>query len=104
MKYVASAVIQMPTYELEDPFRQDLKRLTPEQYRLFKKAVRKMVEDIKAKRPFRAGLRVERFESIKGAYEMSWAPDGRALFTYGTSPHPGDTHIIWLRVGTHDIY
>ncbi len=35
---------------------------------------------------------------------MSWANDGRALFTYGSSPHQGDTHIIWLRVGTHDIF
>jgi mRNA-degrading endonuclease YafQ of YafQ-DinJ toxin-antitoxin module len=94
----------MPTYELKPLFQQDLKRLTPEQYKLFKKAVNKMVEDIKAKRPFRPGLRAKRFQSIEGAYEMSWAPDGRAIFTYGTSPQPGDTHIIWLRVGTHAIF
>lgn len=30
--------------------------------------------------------------------------DGRALFAYGDSPHPGDVHVIWLRIGTHDIY
>lgn len=37
-------------------------------------------------------------------YEFRFAGDGRALFMYGTSPHPGDVHIVWLRVGTHDIY
>lgn len=35
---------------------------------------------------------------------MTWANDGRALFKYGTSPHPGDVHIIWLRVGSHEIF
>lgn len=70
---------------------------------MFLEAVRQMVEDLKAKRPFRPGLRVKKFQRLPGVFEMYWAPDGRALFTYGTSPHPGDVHILWLRIGTHDI-
>jgi hypothetical protein len=94
----------MPTYEMEASFLSDLRRLSRAERRLFREAVDKMVEDLKAKRPFRAGLRVKRFRRIPGAYELAWANDGRALFTYGTSPHPGDTHIVSLRVGTHDIF
>ena len=35
---------------------------------------------------------------------MTWAPDGRALFCYGDEVHPGETHVEWLRIGTHDIF
>jgi hypothetical protein len=82
----------------------DLDRLTPEQRLQFEAAAREMVADIKASRPFRSSLRIKRFQSIPGYYEMSFAGDGRALFEYGTSPRQGDVHIIWQRVGTHKIY
>jgi hypothetical protein len=52
---------------------------------------------------FRKGLRIKRLEGTPDVWEMTWADDGRALFTYGTSIRPGDPHIIWLRIGTHDI-
>ena len=94
----------MPTYERSAEFLNDLARLTPEQRQQFQAAVRQMVEDLKANRPFRPSLGVERFHKRKSAYEMRWGVDGRALFEYGTSPHPGETHIIWLAVGTHRIY
>lgn len=94
----------MPTYEADQIFLRDWDRLTPGQRKRFKTAVRRFVEDLKAKRPPRPGLGIQRFEGHEGVFELRWAPDGRALFTYGTSPHPGDTHVIWLRIGTHDIY
>jgi hypothetical protein len=34
---------------------------------------------------------------------MTWAGDGRAIFTYGAEVRPGERHIIWLAVGTHAI-
>ncbi len=37
-------------------------------------------------------------------FEFHFAPDGRALFRYGTSLHAGEVHVIWLHIGTHDIY
>jgi transposase len=94
----------MPMYERSPEFMHDLERLTPEQRLQFEAAVREMVEDLKARRPFRASLGIKRFHKRPHACEMSWAGDGRALFEYGTSPHQGDVHIIWLAVGTHDIY
>jgi hypothetical protein len=39
-----------------------------------------------------------------GIYEMTWEmPDGRATFHYGASLHPGDAHIVWRRIGGHEI-
>ncbi|MFF4325802.1 hypothetical protein ACWC5F_23710 [Streptomyces sp. NPDC001272] len=32
----------------------------------------------------------------------TWAPDGRATFTYGHG-HPSGCHIIWRRIGSHAI-
>ncbi len=94
----------MPTYERSDEFLHDLARLTPEQRKQFEAAVREMIEDMKAGRPFRNSLGVERFHRRRGAYEMRWGIDGRALFEYGASPRQGETHIIWLAVGSHRIY
>jgi hypothetical protein len=94
----------MPTYEADQEFLRDWRHLTPAQQQRFKMAVRKLVEDLKAKRPPRRGLGIERFEGREGVFEFHWAPNGRALFMYGTSPHPGDVHVIWLRIGTYDIY
>ncbi len=34
---------------------------------------------------------------------MTWAPNGRATFQYGDEATPGETHVIWRRIGTHDI-
>jgi hypothetical protein len=46
---------------------------------------------------------VKGVQALAGVFEMTWANDGRALFTYGSSPHSGDVHITWLRVGSHSI-
>ena len=34
---------------------------------------------------------------------MTWAPDGRALFSMGHPVAEGKRHIIWHRVGSHSI-
>jgi hypothetical protein len=36
-------------------------------------------------------------------WEITFAPDGRATFQYGDEIDPGTPHIIWRRVGTHDV-
>lgn len=94
----------MPTYETAPTFLRDWQHLSPAQQRLFRRAMRKFVADLKAWHAPRAGLGIKGLQGHEGIYEFRYAPDGRALFRYGTSPHPGDTHIVWLRVGTHDIY
>jgi hypothetical protein len=34
---------------------------------------------------------------------MSYSGDGRATFRYGAGRREGEMHVIWLRVGGHEI-
>jgi len=47
---------------------------------------------------------VKTVQGTGGIYEMTWANDGRATFQFGREVKPGEVHIIWRRVGTHDIF
>jgi len=95
----------MPTYDRWPGFLREWLRLTPAERERFMEAVAEMVEDLKLGRPFRPGLRVQRVQKAKaeGVWEMTWAPDGRATFEYGAERLPGEPHIIWRRIGGHEI-
>ncbi|MEW1678159.1 hypothetical protein [Streptomyces noursei] len=96
----------MPTYEALPRFAADLDRLTPEQRRRFRRTVAAFVEDL-CTGSFRAGLRVKRVQRAPGIYELTWSmgtgPAGRATWEYGPALRPGTPHVIWRRIGTHDI-
>ncbi|MFB7918061.1 hypothetical protein [Streptomyces sp. NPDC056061] len=92
----------MPTYETMTRFNNDLDRLTPEQRRRFRQTVTAFVEDLRTGR-FRAGLRIKRVRCSPGVYELTWAGNGRATWSYGTERIRDDPHVIWRRIGTHDI-
>lgn len=95
----------MPTFETTDRFERDFKRLTREQQALFRKAITEaFIPDIVTGQRFRNGLRVKGVQGAPGVYEMTWHGDGRATFMYGTELTPGEVHIIWRRVGAHDIF
>ncbi len=47
---------------------------------------------------------MHRLETHAGIWSLTWADDGRATFSYGDEIVPGQRHIIWRRIGTHDIY
>ncbi|MCY4651259.1 MAG: hypothetical protein OXC98_12995 [bacterium] len=36
-------------------------------------------------------------------FEMTWAPDGRATFSWGDPVMTGMWHVIWERCGDHGI-
>lgn len=93
----------MPTFEPAKSFRADYRLLTDEQREAFKVAVRRLVEDLRTG-SLRPGLRVKRVRKLAGVWELTWADDGRATFSYGKSIRGGEPHIIWRRVGTHDIF
>jgi hypothetical protein len=61
------------------------------------------VEDLRRSTGFRPGLRVKGVRGASGVFELAWAPDGRATFSYGGAVVEGGPHIIWRRVGTHDV-
>jgi hypothetical protein len=93
----------VPTYETLPRFTTDLDRLTPEQRRRFRQTVAAFVEDLRAG-TFRAGLRVKGVRRAPGVFELTWDGNGRATWSYGTQIVPGEQHIVWRRVGTHDIF
>jgi hypothetical protein len=52
---------------------------------------------------FPPALRVKRVLGSPGVWELTYAPDGRATFSYGDEVLHGEPHVIWRRVGTHDV-
>ncbi|CAA9267258.1 MAG: hypothetical protein AVDCRST_MAG77-3719 [uncultured Chloroflexi bacterium] len=93
----------MPTHEERPQFRRDFDALTHEQQQAFLSALRRFIADLR-RGQFRAGFRVKRVQGAAFVWEMTWAPDGRATFEYGSEVRPGEPHVIWRRIGTHDIF
>ena len=53
---------------------------------------------------FPQALRVKRINGTDRLWEITWNHDGRAVFEYG-DPVPGmGRHLIWRRIGTHEIF
>jgi hypothetical protein len=94
----------VPTYEALSHFLRDWKQLTSGQKAAFMVAVAQFVADLKAGTGFRKGLRVKKMQGHDSVWEMTWAPDGRATFQYGEAVSDGDQHIVWRRIGTHEIF
>jgi len=92
-----------PTYERFSEFDREWSRLPSPQRELFKVAVKKFRADLAAAK-FRKGLRVKRVQGHPGIFEMTFAPDGRATWQCGDEVIDGEPHIIWRRIGTHDIF
>lgn len=93
-----------PTFDRSDPFRKDQEKLTKAQLDQAQIAVRKFVADLQSGKGFRPSLRVKGVAGTDGVYEMTWAKDGRATFQYGPEVKPGEPHVIWRRIGTHDVF
>ncbi|MGH9006155.1 MAG: hypothetical protein ACRDV6_00315 [Acidimicrobiales bacterium] len=84
-------------------FGADFDALSNDQQAAFLAAVELFVADLRAG-SFRPGLRVKGVKGAGGVFEMTWAANGRATFEYGREISPGQTHVIWRRVGTHDVF
>jgi hypothetical protein len=93
----------MPTHDEEDTFWRDYAQLSPEQRKAFAVAIVHLVDDLKSGGGLRKGLRVKRVQGHPGVFELTWADDGRATFHYGQALVAGELHIVWRRIGTHDI-
>jgi hypothetical protein len=39
----------------------------------------------------------------RGVYELRFAPDGRATFTFAPPVREGKPHVILRRIGGHDV-
>ncbi len=93
----------MPTFEQLRRFDRDFAALSDAQREAFRSAVQKFVADLQRGQGFRQGLRVKGVRGAPGMFELTWANDGRATFSYGESRREGEAHIVWHRVGTHDV-
>lgn len=94
----------MPTHEETAQFLREFSTLSPALQARFLDAVRKMVNDMRANQPLRPSLRVKGVQGYPGIFELTWAPNGRATFMFGAERVPGDPHIIWRRIGGHEIF
>lgn len=94
----------MPTFERLPRFNADWNKLTKEQQDQFKTAVEKFVDDLQRGQGFRGGLRVKPVRGTRGIWEMTWANDGRATWQYGAELQAGESHVIWRRIGSHEIF
>ena len=93
----------MPTFSTTRRFERDYAGLSVENRSRFKTAVRQFVADLSGGK-FRKSLRVRGVQGARNVFEMTWAPDGRATFEYGEEQVEGEPHVIWRRVGTHDVF
>lgn len=93
----------MPTFERLPRFVRDFDALSANQQRQFVIAVEKFVADLRTGEGFRAGLRVKGVRGAAGVFELTWADDGRATFSVGETVREREPHVVWRRVGTHDV-
>ena len=94
----------MPTYARTRRFDRDYAALSPDERARFKRAVADFVSDLAAGGRFRKALRVRGVQGARNVFEMTWAPNGRATFEYGPEQVEGEPHVVWRRVGTHDVF
>jgi hypothetical protein len=94
----------VPTFEQLASFLRDYDALTPSQKAAFLRAVVMFVADLRGGQGFRKSLRIKKMAGYDSVWELTWAPDGRATFEYGSPVKEGQPHIRWRRVGTHDIF
>lgn len=98
----------MPTHAQKPAFTRDLKRLNSAQAALFERRLHEFVADLLDMERgrstwFRRTLRVKKVRGYSDVYEMSWASDGRATFALSGPLVEGKLHIVWLRIGGHEI-
>lgn len=93
----------MPTHRELPRFLRDWRRLRADQRDAFLATLELFVAGLEAGR-FDPRLRVKRVQGGAGVWEMTWAPDGRATFHSGDEIRPGDPHVVWRRIGTHEVF
>jgi hypothetical protein len=94
----------VPTFERLARFDREFRRLPRELQRAFLAVLPTFIAALRAAPPaFPPSLRVKRVQGSSGVWEMTYAPDGRATFAYGNEVVAGEPHIIWRRIGTHDV-
>jgi hypothetical protein len=94
----------VPTFDRLALFKREYRKLTPEQKARFRIAVAKLVVALSQAPPSLPGdPLVHPLAGHRGVYELRFAPDGRATFTFGAPVRRSEPHVIWRRIGGHDV-
>jgi hypothetical protein len=94
----------VPTFERLPRFDREFRRLSRELQRAFLAMLPVFILALRATPPsFPPALRVKRVQGTTGVWEVTFAQDGRATFAYGDEVRSGEPHVIWRRVGSHDV-
>ena len=94
----------MPTYQRLPRFDEDWRSLSAADQQRFRTVVARFIEDLEAGRRFRRGLRVKGVQVAGDIMEITFAPDGRATWQFGPEVKAGQAHVVWRRIGTHEIF
>jgi len=95
----------VPTFEKLPRFQKDWKTLEHDlQVRFRDKVKKEFVPAINEGFPYPGGLRMKGIQGATGIWEMTWAPNGRATWQFGEEITKGDPHVIWRRIGNHEIF
>jgi hypothetical protein len=94
----------VPTFAWLRRLRADFDALLPDQQAVFLAVIADFVADLQNRTGFCSSLRVKGVKGASGVFEMTWAADGRATLQYGAEVTPNEPHIVWRRVGTHQIF
>ncbi len=94
----------MPTFARLARFDREFRRLPRELQRAFLAVLPTFIEALRRSPPeFPPTLRIKRVQGTTGIWEISFAPDGRATFEYGAEVRSGEQHVLWRRIGRHDV-
>jgi hypothetical protein len=94
----------VPTFESLARFDREFRRMPRELQAAFLAMLPTFIAALRASPPsFPPALRVKRVQGRQDVWEITFAPDGRATFAYGEEVIAGTPHLIWRRVGTHDV-
>jgi hypothetical protein len=94
----------VPTFESLARFDREFRRMPRELQAAFLAMLPTFIAALRTTPPtFLPALRVKRVQGRQEAWEITFAPGRSRDLRIRRSDHPGTPHIIWRRVGTHDV-
>jgi hypothetical protein len=90
-----------PTFDRLAQFKRDYVKLTPSQRERFRAAVKKFVAPFSTTPLDDVGEPLVReLKEHPGYFELRFAKDTRAVYTFGQAIRRGQPHVVWCRIGT----
>jgi hypothetical protein len=92
-----------PTFDRLAQFKRDYVKLTPKQRQHFRAAVKKFISPLSTTPPDESeASMVRELKEHPGFWELRFAREVRAIYTFGASIRQGQPHVIWCRIGAED--